>query len=77
MENKDILKESDIKNCTSYYFDDINLVMDQNGDFGFSDILSNEKLHKENKIQKKKKKIHCISYKTSMAENHCILSSTK
>ena len=39
MENKDILKESDIKNCTSYYFDDINLVMDQNGDFGFSDIL--------------------------------------
>ena len=54
MENKDILKESDIKNCTSYYFDDINLVMDQNGDFGFSDILSNEKLHKENKIQKKK-----------------------
>ena len=76
MENKDILKESDIKNCTSYYFDDINLVMDQNGDFGFSDILSNEKLHKENNT-KKKKIIHYISYKTSMAENHCILSSTK
>ena len=77
MENKDILKESDIKNCTCYYFDDINLVMDQNGDFGFSDILSNEKLHKENKMQKKKKIIHCISYKTSMAENQRILSSTK
>ena len=64
MENKDILKESDIKNCTSYYFDDINLVMDQNGDFGFSDILSNEKLHKENKIQKKKKKF--IAFHTKL-----------
>ena len=42
MENKDELKETDIKNFTCYYFDDIMRVMDRYIDF--SDILLDKKM---------------------------------
>ena len=44
MESKDELKETDIKNCTCCYFDDIVIFCDR--DIDFSDILSEEKLYK-------------------------------
>ena len=46
MESKDELKETDIKNCTCYYFDDISRVWDIN--IYSSDILLDEKLLKIN-----------------------------
>ena len=46
METKDELKEIDIKNRTCYYFDVTIRVIDIN----FSDILLNEKLHKNTLI---------------------------
>ena len=39
MESKDELKETDIKNCTCYYFDEIMRIID----IDFSDILLKEK----------------------------------
>ena len=42
MESKDELKQTDIKNRTCYYFDNIMRVIDIN----FSNILWNEKLYK-------------------------------
>ena len=41
MESNDELKETDMKNCTCYYFDDIMTV----GDFNFDNILLGGKLH--------------------------------
>ena len=58
MESKDELKEIDMKNCT-YYFDDIMRVIHRNTDF--SDILLEEKWHKNTKSTL----IYDISYKTS------------
>ena len=43
MESKDELKETDIKNCTCYYFDDITRVRD----IDFIDILLYEKSYKK------------------------------
>ena len=43
MESKDELKEIDIKNRTSYYFDDIITDRDSN----FDNILLDEKLYKK------------------------------
>ena len=62
MENKDELKEIDIKNCTCYYFDDIMRVIEIN----FSDILLSKKSHKNTLI--------CdVSYKPFMgAKPSCI-----
>ena len=45
MESKDKLNETDIKNRTCYYFDDIIRFCDR--DIGFSDIFLDGKLHKE------------------------------
>ena len=45
MENKDKLKEIDIKNCTCYYFDGVIRFRDKNIDF--SDTLLHEKFYKE------------------------------
>ena len=42
MESKDELKETDVKNCTSYYFDDIV----RGGGINFSDILLDKKSYK-------------------------------
>ena len=47
MESKDELKETDIKNCRSYYFDDIMRAWDIDIDTDFSGILLEEKLYKE------------------------------
>ena len=68
MESKDELKETDIKNGTCYYFNDITKVWDIN--IYSSDILLDEKLYKdkyENVLT------YDISYKTSTGENYCIL----
>ena len=54
MENKDELKEIDIKNRACYYFDGIN----QYVDISFSDILLDEKLYENISV-------YDISYKTS------------
>ena len=56
MESKNELKETDIKNHTCYYFDDIIKAIHNN----CNDILLEEKLYKENC-----KNIYDISYKTS------------
>ena len=58
MESKDELKETDIKNCTCYYFDDVMRATD----IDFIDILLYEKLYKtyENIL------ICGISYKSFM-----------
>ena len=67
MESKDELKETDIKNGTCYYFNDITKVWDIN--IYSSDILLDEKLYKdkyENVLT------YDISYKTSTGENYCI-----
>ena len=45
MENKNELKEIAIKNCTCYYFDDMNGFLDR--DIDFNDIDSGEKLYKK------------------------------
>ena len=45
MENKNELKEIAIKNCTCYYFDDMNGFLDR--DIDFNDIASGEKLYKK------------------------------
>ena len=45
MEIKDKLKEIHTKNCTCYYFDVKIIFWDR--DIDFSDILLNEKLHKQ------------------------------
>ena len=45
MESKNELKETNIKNCTCYYFDDIVRVFGR--DIDFSDILLDKKLYKE------------------------------
>ena len=45
MERKNELKEIDIENRTCYYFDDTKRFKDR--DINFSDILLDEKLHKE------------------------------
>ena len=63
MERKDKLKETNVKNQTCYYFDDIIGVMDRDSDFDFNDILLDEKLYKE---KYKNVSIYDISYKTSM-----------
>ena len=55
MESKDELKETDMKNRTCYYFDDIMAVTD----IYFSDILLDEKSYKAFKNT-------LISYKTFM-----------
>ena len=59
MESNDELKETDIKNHTCYYFDDIMII----GGFCFDNILLEEKSYKnlsENIL------IYDISYKTFM-----------
>ena len=67
MESKDKLIETDIKNFTFYYFDDIMRVVDVNLDY----ILLDEKSC-ENIL------IYGISFKTFMGEiNHCILDLIK
>ena len=58
MESENELKETDIKNCTCYYFANIVKAIDIN----FNYILLDEKLHKENY---KNILIHDILYKTS------------
>ena len=60
MESKDKLKETDIKNRTCYYFDDIFRFWD--GDIEFSNISLNKNLYKETL---KNVLIYDISYKTS------------
>ena len=60
MGSKDELKEIDIKNCTSYYFDDVIKFWDR--DIDFSDILLDKKLYKE---KYENILIYDISYKTS------------
>ena len=62
MESKDELKETNIKNCTYYYFDDIIGVMDGDRNFDFSGILLDQKLYKE---KHENILIYDISYKTS------------
>ena len=47
MESKDKVKEIDIKNLTSCYFDDIMIAQDIDIDTNFSGILLDEKLHRE------------------------------
>ena len=47
MESKDELKETDIKNHTCYYFDDIMRAWDKDIDTDFNGILLDEKLYKE------------------------------
>ena len=47
MKGKDELKESDIKNCRCYYFDDIMIVWVTNIDTNFSNFLLDEELYKE------------------------------
>ena len=59
MENKDELKEIDIKNCICYYLGDIKF---QDRDIEFSDILLGKKSYKENY---KNILVYNISYKTS------------
>ena len=61
MEIKDELIETDIKNCTCYYFDHLIRVWDTN--IYSIDILLDEKLCKE---KYKNILIYDISYKTSM-----------
>ena len=61
MEIKDELIETDIKNCTCYYFDHLTRVWDTN--IYSIDILLDEKLCKE---KYKNILIYDISYKTSM-----------
>ena len=60
MKSKDEFKEIDIKNHTCYYFDDIIRFWDR--DIDFSNILSDEKLYKENN---ENILIYDILYKTS------------
>ena len=60
MESKDELKETDIKNRTCHYSDDIIRFWDR--DIDLSDILLDEKLYKE---QYENTLIYDISYKTS------------
>ena len=64
MENKDELKEIDIKNLTCYYFDDImiSISWDIDIDTDFSRILLDEKIYKE---KNENILIYDISYKTS------------
>ena len=61
MESKDKLKESNIKNRTCYYFDDIMRVID----IDFNNILLDEKSYE--KILKKTL-VYDISYKTFMGK---------
>ena len=61
MESKDELKETDIKNRTCYYFD--NIIRARNRDIYSTDILLDEELWKENH---ENILIYDISYKTSM-----------
>ena len=58
MESKDKLKETDIKNRTCYYFDDIIRFWDR--DIAFSDISLDKKLYKGTNIL-----TYDISYNTS------------
>ena len=60
MESKDELKETDNKNRTCYYFDDI--IRARNRDSYLTDILLDETLYKENHEMIL---IYSISYKTS------------
>ena len=60
METKDELKETDIKNRTCYYFDDLIRFLDRNIDF--SNTLLDEKLKKE---KYENILIHVTSNKTS------------
>ena len=62
MENKDELKERDIKNRRCYYFDDIMRAWDIDINTDFSGILLEEKLYKE---KNENILIYEISYKTS------------
>ena len=64
MENKDELKEINIKNLRCYYFDDImiSISWDIDIDTDFSRILLDEKIYKE---KKENILIYDISYKTS------------
>ena len=62
MENKDELKEVDIKNSTCYYFDDIMRAWDTDIDTDFSAVLLDENLYKE---KNENIFIYDISYKTS------------
>ena len=68
MENKDELKETDIKNFTCYYFDDIMRVMDRYIDF--SDILLDKKIYKE-----KYENILICEFHTKLlwVQNHSVL----
>ena len=62
MESKDKLKETDIKNRTCYYFDNIMRAWDRDINIDFSGILLDEKLYKE---KYENILIYNISYKTS------------
>ena len=62
MESKDKLKETDIKNRTCYYFDNIMRAWDMDINIDFSGILLDEKLYKE---KYENILIYNLSYKTS------------
>ena len=61
MESKNVLKEIEIKNRTSYYFDDIMRAWNIDIETDFSGILLDEKLYKE---KNQNIFIYDISYKT-------------
>ena len=61
MESKNVLKEIEIKNRTSYYFDDIMRAWNIDIETDFSGILLDEKLYKE---KNQNILIYDISYKT-------------
>ena len=67
MESKDKLKESNIKNRTCYYFDDIMRVID----IDFNNILLDEKSYE---IILKKTLVYDISYKTFMGKKNIAYS---
>ena len=66
MESKDELKETDLKNCTCYCFDDI---IKGIGIY-FSDILLDEKLCENISV-------YDILWKNSADPIHCVLGSIK
>ena len=68
MENKDELKEIDIKNGKCYYIEDTRV-----RDIDFSDIFLDEKSYKTYK------NIYFMAFHTKLlwVQNHCILGSMK